>query len=302
VGSHTYAAPTYPTSTAPPVLPIKVTVVRAFSGDTKGVTITSSAVVQSQVFSGHLDPVSDSGVSNNDGITNINQPTFSGTAQPYSLVQIYSRRPDQLGPIVEGSTVAGGDGSWSFSFGPLLDGWYAISATVTPPGGSPVTSTALPPLVIDTVPPVVEGVLYSPKSSQVEVVFRDSLSGMNLNSIMDFRNYNLIGHPQRRYASGSAPQITSMQIVPSDPQAVVISLNKKHLRMGLRTLRVLSGGVTDVAGNALDGLFRGRFPTGNGLGGTNFVIPLSRAQVGNFPSSPIASRAMPFARIHRRGR
>jgi len=91
LGSHTYATPSggAPSSS----YPVNVTVVQAFGGGTTPTTIKSQAVVQTQPFTGRLDPLSDTGESNSDGITNINQPTFSGTAQPYSLIQIYSKLP-----------------------------------------------------------------------------------------------------------------------------------------------------------------------------------------------------------------
>jgi len=167
-----------------------------------------------------------------------------------------------------------------------------------------VSSVALPPLVIDTVAPRVTGVVYSRAQDEVEIVFRDNASGMDLSSLLDLQNYNLIGHPQRRYASSSLPIITTIQIVPNDPQAVVLTLNQNYLRMGLRTLRVLSGGVADVAGNALDGVYRGSFPSGNGLGGSNFVIPLSKAQKGyiSIPAATMAVRQVRFTPAHRRGR
>src|SRR5271157_962698 len=224
LGSHTYATPSGGTPSNP--YTVTVTVVQAFSNGTPTTVIKSQAVVQAQPFTGRLDPLSDTGESNSDGITNINQPTFSGTAQPYSLIQIYSKLPQQLGPILQGSTIAGADGSWSLATGPLADGTYAISATVTPPGGAPVSSVALPPLVIDTVAPRVTGVVYSRAEDEVEVVFRDDASGMNLESLRNPQNYNLIGHPQRRYASTSLPIITTIQIVPNDPQAVVLTLNQ----------------------------------------------------------------------------
>lgn len=300
LGSHLYTTLSAGTPSSP--YQVSVTVVQAFSNGAPATVIKSQAVVQTPPFTGRLDPLSDTGVSNNDGITNINQPTFSGTAQPYSLIQIYSKLPQQLGPILQGSTVAGADGSWSLATGPLADGAYAISATVTPPGGAPVSSTALPPLVIDTVAPQVTGVVYSRAQGEFEIVFRDNASGMDLGGLLNSQNYNLIGHPQRRYASTTPPLITTIQIVPNDTQAVVLTLNQNYLRMGLRTLRVLSGGVADVAGNALAGAYRGSFPSGNGLGGTNFVMPLSKAQKTSFPAATMAVRQVRFSPSHRRGR
>jgi hypothetical protein len=304
IGTHTYV----PTAgVVSPSYPITVTVVQSFSNSATTTTINSKAIVQTPSFTGGLSPLSVTGISNSQvAITSINQPTFSGTAQPYSLIQIYSRLPDQLAPVLQGSTVAGGDGSWSLVVLPLADGNYTISATVTPPGGAPVSSVALPNLVIDTVPPVVTGVIYSPSNNELEVVFRDNATGMNTASLLNPQNYNLIGHPQRRLASTTNPVITTIQIVPNDPQAVLITLNRNFLKLGLRTVRVVSGGVADLAGNALDGAYHGTLPSGSGKGGSNFVFPLSRARRGHLPTitptMAMATRVVRFGPIHRRGR
>jgi hypothetical protein len=290
-GTHTY--------TSIGVFPTQVTVYRLpdnTTGQASGSAVVNSAV---SVTPGGLAPASDTGESNRDGITSINQPTYTGSVPPFSIVQLYTRRADQSGPVLQGTTIAGPDGRWNLQVGPLADGWYAVSVTATPPSGSPLTTTALQPLVIDTVAPQVTGVLYSPRTHMLQVTFRDSQSGMNLNTIRNPAYYNLIGHPQRRFATTTPPTITTLQIVPSDPQAVVITLNNSYYRTQLRTLRVLSGGVADVAGNALDGVYRGRFPSGNGHPGSNFVIPLSKAARGYIPNTSMPAS---HASSHRRGR
>ncbi len=94
-------------------------------------------------FSGNLAPVVGNGPHAATGFTNTNQPTFSGTATPFSIVQIYARPygVDTEEPL--GETVTNSNGQWSLTAGPLLPGRYNVSAVVTPSSGSPSPMTSL---------------------------------------------------------------------------------------------------------------------------------------------------------------
>jgi hypothetical protein len=95
-----------------------------------------------------LLPADDSGVKG-DGITNVKQPHFTGTAEAGATVQLRNA----TGAVI-GSTTAGSDGSFTVQVGaPLADGPYTFSAVaidaagnVGPPGGTvTVTIQAAPP-------------------------------------------------------------------------------------------------------------------------------------------------------------
>lgn len=63
---------------------------------------------------------------NTDNITNINTPTFSGTADPNATVDLFD------GVTLIGSTVASGGGAWSITLGvALTDGVHSITAKAT---------------------------------------------------------------------------------------------------------------------------------------------------------------------------
>ena len=65
------------------------------------------------VLTGGLDPASDSGISNSDGITNVTQPVFDGTSEAFSTVKVYVQ-PTGGGPQqLVGTTVASASGAWS---------------------------------------------------------------------------------------------------------------------------------------------------------------------------------------------
>ena len=197
-GSHTYANPT-------PSTPYSISVVvtqKTVGGST---TIMSQAFVTAPGFVGGLDPLSDTGSSNADGITRINTPTLLGTATPYSLVQVYARGPGGGDQVPLGQTVANANGAWRLVVvSPLPDGRYTLSAVVTPTVGSPITDQAFATdLVIDTVGPRVQSVRYNPRTGGVTVIFEDDRSGLNLASLMSPLNYNLVGHPGRAIANDS---------------------------------------------------------------------------------------------------
>jgi hypothetical protein len=152
--------------------------ITATVADQEGNTFTVTGTAQvaninlsnnSTALSGGLAPVPGNGPYAPKGYTNTNQPTFSGTATPFAIVQLYARPfgIDTQEPL--GETVTNSFGQWSLTVGPLLPGTYNISAIVTPSTGSPspMTSLANDGLVhIDMVP----------KASKAEVRHQKTLA------------------------------------------------------------------------------------------------------------------------------
>ncbi len=94
-----------------------------------------------------LNPSSDSGASNTDNITNDDTPTFVGTAEVNTTVNISSNG------IPVGTTTANGSGAWSFTTAtPMSEGTHAITATATNAGGTSNPSAALTIIIDKTVP------------------------------------------------------------------------------------------------------------------------------------------------------
>ena len=80
--------------------------------------------------------------------------------------------------------------------------------------------------------------------------------------------------------------------IPTDPVVVTVVFNKGHsMRGGKYEVIIDSGtldrGIHDVAGNALDGDFYGRFPTGDGLPGGDFVATIETFHNEVLPAVPI---------------
>ena len=95
---------------------------------------------------------------------------------------------------------------------------------------------------------------------------QDALSGLAQPSLLDTQNFTL----RRGYRRRDLPLTvsTTPPLEPNGPQLVVIQVkNGVPLRPGIYNLQIESGGIEDVAGNPLAGLYRGVFPTGPGKGG-----------------------------------
>jgi hypothetical protein len=244
VGTHVYGT----TSTSEPVV---VTITRIINGQT--VMANSSAVVVNapSVLSGQLDPLSDTGVSNTDGITAINQPAFIGTAMPYAIVQLYARRSDQAQPVLLGQAVANANGAWNLAVGALPDGVYQFSASEIPPTGLPSPMVALTPgsVIIDTVPPVVLAVIAQHGSSVVSVAVRDVLSGLDPTSVTNPANYALLVTHGARIHPSTVTIVPNAMVRPGDPVTVALQFDRAVRIHEGQTIAV--GAISDLAGNRL---------------------------------------------------
>lgn len=251
---------------------------------------------------GILSPGSDRGASGSDNITNVNQPMFIGTASPGSTVQLFAQAAGG-GPVPIGGTTAGPGGDWTLTVGPQADGTYTISATTTDQGGqtslpTPLLSSELRgPLVIDTVGPRITGVPVAPRIGRIWGYYRDDRSGMDQASLTDAAHYALIPLPSRRARFLAEVALTSPEAGPTDLQAVAVTINNgRRLPRGQAQVTIVSGGVTDRAGNALDGEFSGSFPSGNGQPGGDFVARFSTDGRRASTLRPVASRFGPRPR------
>ena len=76
----------------------------------------------------------DTGLSNTDGITDVNTPTFSGSTEPFAVVDLYSNGS----PTPFGATEADISGDWSFTVGQPGQVTYpgALSSILSPAFGA----------------------------------------------------------------------------------------------------------------------------------------------------------------------
>ena len=284
-GSHTYADSGVNGGTGTFSIQVFVTDV-----DGSKLTVPNIALVADRpiTVTGILNPASDSGKSNSDDITDVAQPSFYGTSAPLSTVTLYET-PSAGGTAVKiGQVEAQSDGSWSVTSNVLASGTYLITATAVDQFGETTTVapvTIVPTLVVDTVAPVISNLNFDRRDGTLTVTFKDNLSGMDLASLTNSAFYHISArplsskvHPPKLILPTSI--LYSYDGVASDPVVVKVVFNDgRSMRGGKYAVVVDSGtgdrGIQDVAGNALDGNYYGRFPTGDGLPGGDFVATIA---------------------------
>lgn len=271
-------------------------------------TVTVTGAVAASTLTVRLDPVSDTGAFHDDFITSNDRPTFYGKTASYAVVQVFALRTDSFPSENRfvGQTIAGPDGTWSLtlSTATLLDGAYSVSASATNPGGSPSPPSALTDasgdartLVIDTVGPRVTSLAFSPKTGVLTAILSDAGAGLDPQTTSDVSNYTIVSAASK--IGGNVMPQRSDSIAGFYTQAVgstVVLNSTTPMRRGTYYFQIRSGGVRDLAGNALDGEYTSRLPSGNGAPGGNFIVKLT------VPSSPAPPKPpRPFFPTHQIG-
>ena len=111
--------------------------------DNTGATTMPTAMTVTAVainLTAQLNPASDSGKFDNDAITDVNQPNFFGTSEPFSTVRLFAAPTGGGAPAQIGQTEAGSDGSWSITSNHLADGSYQVTASSLDEFGTPTTA------------------------------------------------------------------------------------------------------------------------------------------------------------------
>ena len=252
------------------------------------VTVTDVPII----LTAALDSASDTGVSNTDYITKVNTPTFYGTSEPGSIVELFLTS-NPASPRLVGQTVADASGSYRITTTLLPDGVQSLVATAVDRNGVTRAATAIQPLTIDTVGPKVTEIFFNRLTGQVLIAFQDNLSGLDQTSIVDGANYSLTGHSLLRGNPGPRNLLaTSIVATPgataTDSELVTITINGgRQIRGGLYQFLARSGGIRDVAGNALDGEFYGYLPSGNNIPGGDFSAELDAIHNVIFSPLPV---------------
>jgi hypothetical protein len=226
-----------------------------------------------------LEPGSDTGSSNSDGITNNNRPTFTGTALPGSTVRLYVLANGEGQPIPIGIGTTNANGWWEITSDRALpDGRHrffakaeGFRATPVAPVGplraaaaiattsgvayAPVTSD-LGSLTIDTVGPEVSSFNYDPRSRQFRVGINPSLSGLDTASLSSPDAFGLTRYGFNDRFSRPVSLGTPSVLPPLSPGAGPYEINyslspSQRLTSGNYGFSSGTSGVRDIAGNPL---------------------------------------------------
>jgi hypothetical protein len=208
------------------------------------------------VLSGSLSPANVSVVSNGYSVTNAATPTFVGTAPPGTTVQLFAQSEVSSAPVLIGTAVADPSSHWQIMANHLADATYAISARFSGGASGFGQVTPLTQISIETVAPRITAISYSRNTGKVTITF-DAPAGFNPAKLTNPAFYVA----RTKGANSPLLKISGIQRV---GMQVTFTVAKGRSHPSSFYLDVVSGGIQDLAGNALDGEFNGTFPTGNG--------------------------------------
>jgi hypothetical protein len=227
------------------------------AADAQAETGLSTALADGMLtpFQGQLSPASDTGPSQTDGITNVDQPTFTGQGPAGYLVTVYAQASGQPGIITLGQATVQSDGMWSVTSSVLPQGKYAVIAQATDPSGATTLDRALGNLVVDETGPTITSEVYNPATHQLSVTLEDSGSGLDPASLADistFASHSLAGGARRpAFVTKSITAASTTQT--GDSETVALDLHRGGFSS--RTLNALDAAlsqVNDMAGNSLE--------------------------------------------------
>lgn len=183
-----------------------------------------------------LTDASDTGISSSDNITNINTPTFTGTAEPGSTVKLFSD-----GTQVGSGPAAAGTGAWQITATALLDGTRQITATATDAAGNvSAISSALPVLIDTLAPAVAAGVFGYQTSHSISFSFNEDVSGTVGVEDLSVRK------------QGDTSDLSTSNLTKTyGPGNVVTYTYASPIANGTYHGKLITAGVTDAAGNAI---------------------------------------------------
>ncbi len=166
-GLHTYKA--------------RQTVGITLSPDSDGLDVTIDTSI-SQPSTPDLITADDSNI-NNDDVTSKTTPTFTGTADPNTVVQLFASG------VLKGTGSADNSGAWSITSSALADGPYNMTAVATDLAGNVSIASGALPIVIDTTKPTVtmSSAAGNPTATTpipVTVTFSEPVTGFTIGDIV----------------------------------------------------------------------------------------------------------------------
>ena len=112
-----------------------------------GLSVTIDTAAPGQPSDPDLIAVDDTGSLDTDNSTKKTTPTFTGTAEAGSTVELFANATSK------GTVTADGGGNWSITSSALTDGTYLMTATATDAAGNSSSASGSLSVTIDTAPP-----------------------------------------------------------------------------------------------------------------------------------------------------
>lgn len=223
------------------------------------------------------------------------RPSFSGTAEPGSTVQLFAVSTTTGATTFLGQTTATSGGTWTLTSVALPEGSYKVNGVMNDAAGNRIQSTQLlpssklGPLIIDTTGPTVTSAQFIPAQDQVVITYHDNLSGMNTVALANAANVSL------GMANGGTRSFRPAHIaLASGPagsglvtETVTFNLGGRA-RAGTYVLTLNGANLTDRAGNRLVEKTFVTFPQTSNSPNPNYVAAF------NVNSSGQASAEQPF--------
>ena len=267
-GVHTYL-------TGTSALPFSVTIVHTGPQGTGSSTeVVGNARILAQL-TGSMTRSSDTGYSNDDGITSDTKPVFTGLGQPGATVILYAT-PTGGSATSVGSALVNSSGNWTVQISPLGSGSYTMTASmIDAVTGADVENIGLavtpgnPTLQINTAGPTVAGIAFYPKAGQLVVTFQDAGAGMSPAGLYNAANFQL-GTPAGLGLSLFAPKSINVSWQSGGVAVATVNYNLKA-KAGEYVITLNSTGLTDLAGNILNEQYFVTFPQVGNSPNPNYV-------------------------------
>jgi hypothetical protein len=154
-------------------------------------------------------------------------------------------------------------------------------------------------------PPTVANVQFEPLTGRVVVNLTGDASGYDLSTLTNPANYSLVPVSTKQKLPNPDPsrpdvgvnlapefKVTGVTLTSAasagQAETLVVSIDDNQpIKFGTYQFTIHGGGITDNAGNQLDGAYSGVFPSGDGQPGSNFVANLTQTHSTILPPAPV---------------
>jgi len=191
-----------------------------------------------------LDNASDTGSSNSDDITGNNTPTFTGTAEANSTVELFYGGTNSLG-----TTTATGIGTWSITATSIPSGPQNITAKATDAGGNTGAASSALSIEVDTTAPSVNNVSSGAADTTYPLAATIPIT-------VEFNdNVDVTGTPQLSLETGDSDAIvdyssgTGTTTLTFNYDVVSGHKNSDLSYLSTSALALNGGNIADLAGN-----------------------------------------------------